>query len=136
MPVTWIRKDRRVSQDSHCQLCGGCYGICSNEPRVHKPATCKACGTPQCWTNGLSRGTCSVCLVGLLDSFSGHNKKCGYKGCENEAVALAPRVGRACKDHLTRATLDTAIETAIRFREEVWERVEFEFSEFPPRKSV
>jgi hypothetical protein len=31
------------------------------------------------------------------------SKLCGYKGCENEAVANAPRVHRVCAEHLARA---------------------------------
>ena len=133
MPTTWVRKDRRVLYDAHCRLCGNYYGICQGEPAVHKPATCKACGTPQCWTNGMGRGTCSVWLVGLLDNFSGHNKKCGYKGCLNDGVALAPRVGRACRKHLDKAKLTGKIEVALLDRGLFWEKVEFEYNQFPRR---
>lgn len=130
MIVKFIRKDRRIYPDAHCLHCGDFYGVCLGERRVHPPSICKACGTPQCWTNGLARGTCGVCYVGLLDKFSGHNKPCGYAHCGKEAVALAPRVGRVCRDHLKRAHGDR-IEQYIKERDAAWERIEYDPSTFP-----
>jgi hypothetical protein len=97
MTTTYVRKDRRVYEDSHCLLCGTNYGICSGEHRAHPPTNCLACDTPQCWTNGMSRGQCSVCYVGLLPRFSRH--KCGYAKCGKDAIAAAPRVKYVCADH-------------------------------------
>lgn len=96
--TTYVRKDRRVYPDAHCLLCGNNYGICKGEHRAHPPTKCAACGTPQCWTNGMSRGQCSVCYIGLLDQRFG-SRKCGYKNCGKEAIAAAPRVKYVCVDH-------------------------------------
>jgi hypothetical protein len=84
----YVRKDSRIAQDSHCLLCGACYGICQSEPRACRVSTCLACGTKQCSVNGLGCGQCSVCYNGLLTGWSGSNPgKCAYKGCQNESVA-------------------------------------------------
>lgn len=101
--ISYQRKDRRIYSDSHCLLCGDNYGICKGEHRAHRPETCEACGTPQCWTNGLAHGTCSVCGIGFLGCFAGSNQKCGYKGCQGKAIAEAPRIKRVCREHASRA---------------------------------
>ena len=124
MMLTWTRKDRRVRDDAHCLVCGDYYGICKGEARAHRPATCKACGTPQCWTHGLARGTCGVCYVGLLDGIAGHNRPCGYKGCGSEAGALAPRVKRVCEYHLMRAGLVEPIRKQFAVRAMYWQTVD------------
>jgi hypothetical protein len=129
--TTWIRKNTQIYNDSHCLLCGSNYGIAGGEHRAHPPSSCKACGTPQCWTNGMAHGTCGVCNVGLLDIFSQHDRPCGYKGCGKEGVALAPRVGRVCKDHLQRAKLDVKIAQALAERLKYWRQVELDITTFP-----
>lgn len=61
---------------------------------------CIACGTPVCACEGIGRGQCPVCYRGLLTGYSGAgNRRCGYKGCNNLAVASSPRVGYACYHH-------------------------------------
>lgn len=54
--------------------------------------------------NGLGHGTCSICHVGILPGWSlrAKEKKCFYKGCNGEAVALSGR-GGVCREHLGRA---------------------------------
>jgi hypothetical protein len=61
---------------------------------------CMACGTPVCACEGLARGQCPVCYRGLLAGYSGAgDRKCGYAGCNNLAVASSPRVKYACYHH-------------------------------------
>ena len=138
--TTWTRKDRRIATDAHCLLCGDYYGVTQGEHRAHRPSKCLACGTPQCWTYGLSRGQCSVCFVGLLDAFSGH--KCGYKGCGSDAVAAAPRVGYVCLEHLDKpkqsATAYREAKTTREYiadrlaeRAQVWQEVTFDMDAIP-----
>jgi len=132
--VTWTRKDRTVRTDAHCIICGDYYGICQGEHRAHRPSTCKACGTPQCWTRGLARGQCSVCYIGLLDAFS--TRKCGYAGCNQEAVSAALRVKYACKDHLDKPytrgkTTRQYISELLANRDKAWEQVTFNMREVP-----
>lgn len=99
----YVRKSRCVYHDSHCQLCGACCGICRGERRVCREATCAACGSKQCSVNGLSRGQCGVCSIGLLSGWSGSNCQCSYKGCTEQAIARAdgPNCNR-CRVHLER----------------------------------
>lgn len=82
-----------------CRYCGRINGDC-------RAATCMACGTVQCDSHN---GRCIVCYVGFMPnwsrSYGGPDMRvCGYAGCDQEAVAKAPRVGRVCRDHLGRAT--------------------------------
>lgn len=126
---TYVRRNRRIYDFSTCLLCGDAYGIAQGEHKAHRPSRCRACGTLQCWTNGLARGQCAVCYVGLLDAFA--DRTCGYAGCGKQAVAAAPRVRYACKDHLERARLNTSIAEAIANRDTAWQRVEFTFDQFP-----
>jgi hypothetical protein len=119
--VRWVRKDRRVYDFSLCRRCGTAGG-CGREGCAE--AKCKACGTVQCSGNGLGRGTCSVCHVGLLPGWSGHNRPCGYKGCVRLAVALAPRIGRCCEGHLRQAKLDVCIAERLAERANNWEEIE------------
>jgi hypothetical protein len=54
--------------------------------------------------NGLARGTCGVCLFGMLSGWSGsHGRACAYKGCKHEAVFRgAPRKNLVCMEHASR----------------------------------
>ena len=130
--LTWTRKDRRVQQDAHCLICGNYYGICKGEHRAHKPTVCLACGSSQCWTHGLAHGSCGVCLYGMLPAFShsGHTI-CGYKGCDKNAVAFAPRVKQVCKDHLAKAGLAQKIADALARRAQSWDEVNRDITLYP-----
>jgi hypothetical protein len=134
---TYVRKDRRIYPDSHCLLCGTNYGICTGEHRAHMPTECAACGTPQCWTNGISRGQCSVCYVGLLSRFGG--RRCGYAKCGKDAIAAAPRVKYVCADHAqiakanNRVVKDQTIAQYVQAqivdnRDKFWTLVEFDMA--------
>jgi hypothetical protein len=131
MTETWVRRDRRVRDDAHCLLCGDYYGICSGEHRAHPPTVCLACGTAQCWTQGLSRGTCGVCYVGLLPRFSGSDRPCGYVRCANRAVAVAPRVKNVCREHLARAYKYDYVADQLATRDQQWERIVVDLSAMP-----
>lgn len=100
----YIRRDARIYAHAGCRACGtaAATGLCA-------VAVCAACGTPQCHGNGLARGTCAICYIGLLPGWSGYARPCGYKGCAAPAVAAeAPRVGNVCKAHLERAKYPAA----------------------------
>ena len=125
----WTRKDRRITADAHCLICGGSYGICSGERRAHRPSKCLACGSLQCWTHGLGHDTCGICLVGLLDAFS--PQRCRYKGCTQEAVAEVPRKGFACSLHLAKSRTDTRIMKYLDERSQHWEEVTFDLATVP-----
>lgn len=89
-----------------CRWCGTAWGQPSRSGECER-TTCLACKTPQCMGHGLGRGTCGVCFVGLLPGWSGNNDRpCGYKGCGEKAVALAPRMGAVCASHAARAKHD------------------------------
>jgi hypothetical protein len=106
MPVAlsrWVRKDARVYDFSDCKLCGSCWGICTGEPMACRVTTCLACGSDQCLSNGLRRGQCGICLVGLLDSWGGNQRLCAYQGCSEQAVAYVDGANkRRCLLHLER----------------------------------
>lgn len=95
----YVRRDARVYPDSHCLFCGTCYGITRGEPRACRIATCLACKTPQCASNGACRGQCGICLVGLLPGWAGSVRQCTYKGCTRVAVAVVKR-WPVCLEHL------------------------------------
>lgn len=123
--MRYIRKDRRVYHDAHCLLCGSCYGICSGEPRVCRPSTCLACGSVQCSVNGLVRGQCSVCYVGLLTGWPGSDRQCSYKGCTGEAVARVDGQNRArCRMHLERGKWVGYIARHLAERDRAWIEVD------------
>jgi hypothetical protein len=87
----WARRDRYRSEHG-CRYCGRFGADCAI-------AVCDACGSPQCHGNGLGRGQCSICYVGLLPGWSGHDRPCSRKGCRQRAVAEAPRAGNVCAEH-------------------------------------
>lgn len=91
----WVRRDARVYDFSTCALCGVAYGVpIDGACRVRQ---CLACGTEQCSCGVSSR--CGVCYHGIVDGF--REDRCGKKGCTNRAVALVPRIGAACAEHLS-----------------------------------
>lgn len=94
----FVRKNVTIYEFSVCRLCGVGYG--ERRPDHACPVSiCQACGTPQCLYNGLGRGQCSICFVGLLDGYSA--RRCGYAGCKDRAITAMPRVGYACRMHAT-----------------------------------
>lgn len=114
-----IHNGRVYPADSHvhepkqqCAYCGTFWGISTHPSARTKrfddgrpycdATTCKACGITQCMSNGLARGQCGYCHVGLLPGWSGSDRKCGYTGCEQPAIAAVSRVGFACGDHIGR----------------------------------
>jgi len=79
-----------------------------------KPAQCEGCKTWQCFSNGAGNGRCRVCHYGHLNGWSGFGK-CGYKGCDREAVFFGvPRVKRCCAECAPRVKI--AISTGARPR--------------------
>jgi hypothetical protein len=100
--IRYIRKATRVYQGG-CKWCGTHWGQ-PVESGQCSHTTCKACGSGQCMGNGLGRGQCGVCLIGLLPGWSGTDRPCGYKGCPERAIAACDRVGFCCAKHATRAT--------------------------------
>ena len=123
--MRWVRKNRVIYQDGRikaCRLCGSCYGVESDGKC--RPTTCLACGSVQCMSNGLSNGTCSICYHGLLPGWSGNDQKCGYKGCEEKAVARAPRGKKfCCAKHFQRAH-GHPVEEYLKDRSLFWVEVE------------
>ena len=98
----WVRRDRRIYDSSTCKLCGSAYGGVYPDTE-HAPSTCLACGSRQCIGNGLCRGTCAICYVGLLPGWSGTDRKCQYKGCKEKAVARVDGLNKyRCRSHLER----------------------------------
>lgn len=98
----WVRKGTRIYHDSHCLYCGVHYGIGSGEPRACRITICMVCDSVQCMVNGLSRGTYGICGIGLLPGWSGTDRPCSYKGCQNRAIARADGKLFRCREHLER----------------------------------
>ena len=100
----YVRKHTPIYPDSHCQLCGACYGInVLGGQTACGVTTCLACESPQCMVNGLGRGQCGICIVGLLPGWSGTDCQCSYAGCTAKAVARADGPNRnRCRTHLER----------------------------------
>lgn len=96
----YVRFNARICEHSLCKLCGTAGG-CS--PSGCGRVTCLACGSPQCSSNGLGRGQCSICYVGILPGWSSWQQTCGYKGCGVQAVARIGGLPSAvCAHHLER----------------------------------
>lgn len=94
--LRWLAERERDG----CRYCGS-----SRYTPECPESTCLACGLTQCHSNGGARGQCDICHYGLLPGWSGWDRPCGYAGCRNRAVAAAPRVRYACRDHLARASI-------------------------------
>lgn len=77
---------------------------CQSHACDGRTATCLGCATTQCHGNGLGKGSCSVCLFGILPGWSGWIQTCGYKGCELQAAFhdVPGSVKRVCHYHATR----------------------------------
>lgn len=93
-----------------CRYCGSMR----EGPVDCKLVECKACGSPQCFGNGSARGTCSICLVGLLPGWSGHDRRCGYKGCFAPSIAEAPRVKQVCRTHVDQPSVRFSVKSPAR----------------------
>jgi len=88
----------------------------------------------------MGRGQCGVCFIGLLDAFT--IPKCGYKGCSNDAVSAAVRVGYACSAHLDKPyqsknayreakTTREYIADRLAERSKQWEEITFDLNAMP-----
>ena len=122
----FVRRDRRIYHDSYCQLCGTCYGICKGEKRVCREATCLACGSKQCSVNGLGRGQCGICLIGLLTGWSGsEGRQCSYAGCSAPAVVRVDGVNKLrCHMHVDRGKWAGYIAERLQEREQIYVEVD------------
>lgn len=120
MEPRYVKKDRRIYDFSSCQACGTCWG---SRPGCEAVA-CMACGVVQCMGNGPS---CAICYRGLLPNWSGTTRPCGYKGCKQQAISRAQRVGYVCGEHATRAkahktsTIAEGIQEALQNLAKTWE---------------
>lgn len=118
-----VSKSRRVYPDSHCLICGSCYGVLKGAHRVHASATCTACGTVQC--HPCLSDKCAVCYIGRLVSpgFASRLGQCSYKGCTAPAVAVCDgQNAKRCTAHLERGKwaghiAESLAERATRFIE-------------------
>ena len=121
MAKRWVRKDRRIYDFSLCDLCGtagGTTGRCNR-------SICMACGSAQCSSNGLARGTCGICFIGLLPGWSGNNRKCSYKGCNNQAIARVDgQNSLRCREHLERGKWAGYIARRLAERNLAWIEIE------------
>ena len=116
----YVLKDSRIYHDSHCLYCGCCYGIGKGEPRACHTTICLACGTEQCMVNGLGRGQCAICCVGLLPGWAGSNPgQCTYKGCVNPGVARGRGRKQICLAHLEHQA-PGFLQNAIAHRDIAW----------------
>ena len=128
----WVRKDRRIYHDSYCLLCGANYGIVQGAPRRCGTSTCLACGSSQCSVNGLTRGQCGICSIGLLTGWSGTDRPCGYKGCTERAIVRADGQNPyRCRVHLEQGKWKGYLDTRIAEREKYWQEVEDSAHLFP-----
>jgi hypothetical protein len=110
-----------------CTYCGRAGTDC---PAVE----CLLCGSRQCHGNGSGDGCCAVCYYGYLPGWSRSSepKDCGYKSCDKDAIAKAPRVKRVCADHADRVkvlkmtlTEYVAEQVAVRDSGKGWQRWRF-----------
>lgn len=103
-PGRWVHRGPYGGQRygwAQCRYCGRAQnGDC-------RAVDCLLCGTTQCHGNGGGDGCCSVCHFGYLPDWSrtAEEAVCGYTGCEESAVATAPRVRRVCASHASRAAV-------------------------------
>lgn len=116
----WVRKDVRIYDFSHCKACGVACGDAKTHGGYCSVTTCLACGSPQCMQAGGSNGQCGICYHGLLVGWSGWKKVCGYKGCNEQAVAAVPGKRYACKEHLARRGTDALIAKYLAERPAHW----------------
>lgn len=124
MAIRYVRKDRRIYDFSLCKLCGSAGG-CS-APACGR-LVCLFCGTPQCSSNGLGRGQCSICFHGFLPGWSGSHpgQSCSYKGCKSPAVGRFPRKGRCCSEHGLRILGADYLQKRLAEREKLWVPIEY-----------
>lgn len=105
---------------STCRLCGSAHGVVPPEVE-HRASECLACGSRQCSGNGLARGTCGICLVGLLPGWSGADRACQYAGCHERVVASADGARRyRCRAHLERGKWAGYVGRQLAERDRYW----------------
>ena len=122
--LRYARKDRRVYQFSLCRVCGSAGGC---GPTGCTTMVCLWCGTPQCSSNGLASGHCSVCYYGFLPGWSRCHagQPCQYTGCQEPAVGNRfPRKGRVCASHAARILGADYLTKRLADREQAWEPVD------------
>lgn len=84
----YVHRDRRITDASHCQLCGSGGGIARPDAsgrRVHPATTCLYCGIRTCMAVS---SKCPRCYVGLLAGWSGHSGACQRATCEQPRAAF------------------------------------------------
>lgn len=114
----YVRKNSLVIESSHCKLCGTHYG---EKLGACPTTTCLACESRQCMENGLGRGQCGICYIGLLPGWSGTNRKCDFKDCKFDAVARADGTNRfRCKVHLERGKWAGYVAKRLMDRDRNW----------------
>ena len=102
VPYDYERWYHLIRDGVGCLWCGRAGSVHADQ--MHSATACLACGTVQC----NSDSECAACFYGWMPGWSrglysrASDKQCGYTHCTNAAVANAPRVGRVCKDHLSR----------------------------------
>lgn len=79
---------------AQCSYCGRAQ---ANDCRR---AQCLACGSYVCLGDS---SNCPLCLIGIIPGWSGSNRPCGYKHCDQPAVAKADRIHSTCAGHVRRA---------------------------------
>ena len=121
--LRYVRKTALIYEHSYCRVCGAAGG-CERDGCT--TMTCLWCGTPQCSSNGLGRGQCSVCLHGFLPGWSGcgPGQACAYKGCAEPAVGRFPRKGRCCAAHGARILGPGYLAAQLAERDRLWRAVE------------
>ena len=101
-----VCKDSLIYEFSCCAACGTGWGAApgaAKQGHTCEVTVCKACGGPQCLSNGLAGGQCLICYVGLLPGWSGSDRKCDYKGCKESAIARTGGLNKyVCVEHLKR----------------------------------
>jgi len=71
--------------------------------------------------NGLGRGQCSICFIGLLPGWAGSDRKCSYKGCGKPAIARADGQNpNRCAEHLERGKWLGYVAARLAERDKHW----------------
>ena len=118
--MRYVLRDRRIYDFSRCTCCGTCWG--GYPDRKCPVTTCLACGTAQCFGNGLGNGCCRVCLIGFLPGWAGTDQPCGYAECTQRAVGRGKRNKFVCEFHLTKQGFK--LDEVLAHRNKDWVRIE------------
>ena len=129
----YVRKDSRAYRgiDQHgsrgCQACGSHHGGTTLEgfaaigiQSMCKVSTCLVCETPQCSSNGLGSGSCSICYIGMLTGWAGTGGTCQRVHCNRDAVGRYRR-RKLCRQHLK--PVEDKIAHALAERDQHWKLV-------------